>query len=102
MDQGLRRPVLEVGDVRDLQLNQSLLLRPQIYYARLVSAVRNRKLMVNTSSGILALCHYRSQLGVLGLLVSPQVNFPLECSSAQITCERLEPSVLPGVSDQVR
>lgn len=39
---------------------------------------------------------------VLRLLVSSEVDFPLECSSADVTRERLEACVLPAVGDEVR
>ena len=38
---------------------------------------------------------------VLGLLVAPQVDLPLESSAAEITGEGFVARVLPGVGDQV-
>ena len=43
----------------------------------------------------------RPHVAVLSLLVSPQVNLPLESSAAEITGERFVARVLPGVSYQV-
>ena len=43
----------------------------------------------------------RPHVAVLGLLVSPQVNLPLESSAAEITREGFVARVLPGVSYQV-
>ena len=43
----------------------------------------------------------RPDVAVLSLLVSPQVDLPLESSAAEITGERFVARVLPGVSDQV-
>ena len=40
-------------------------------------------------------------VAVLGLLVAPQVDLPLESSAAEITGEGFVAGVLPGVSDQV-
>lgn len=51
--------------------------------------------------GFLALCDDRSQFGVLSLLVTAQVDFPLEGPSAQVASEGLEAGVLAGVGDQV-
>jgi hypothetical protein len=39
---------------------------------------------------------------VLGLFVPPQIHLPLEGSPAEVARERLEPSVLPRVGDEVR
>ena len=43
----------------------------------------------------------RPHVAVLSLLVSPQVDLPLESSAAEITGERFVAGVLPGVSYQV-
>ena len=43
----------------------------------------------------------RPHVAVLSLLVSPQVDLPLESSAAEITGERFVARVLPGVGDQV-
>ena len=40
-------------------------------------------------------------IAVLGLLVAPQVDLPLESSAAEITGEGFVARVLPGVGDQV-
>lgn len=43
----------------------------------------------------------RAEIGVLSLAVPPQVDLPLESSSAQLACERLESRVLPRVRYQI-
>ena len=43
----------------------------------------------------------RPHVAVLGLLVSPQVNLPLESSAAEVAREGFVARVLPGVSYQV-
>ena len=43
----------------------------------------------------------RPDVAVLSLLVSPQVDLPLESSAAEITGEGFVAGVFPGVSDQV-
>lgn len=54
------------------------------------------------TSGILALCDYRPQFGVLRLFMSAQVHFPLEGSTAEVAGERFEPGMLSGMRYQVR
>lgn len=38
---------------------------------------------------------------VLGLLVSPQVHFPLKAFPAEVTAKRFEARVLPAVRDEI-
>lgn len=42
-----------------------------------------------------------SEIGVLGFLVSAQIDFSLKGSAAQVARERLVTRVLPAVSDQI-
>lgn len=64
-------------------------------------ASADRKRRRHVSGGLLALRDDGSELGVLRLLVSAQVDLALEGSAAKVAGEGLEAGVLPGVGDQV-